>query len=104
MSVTPIPQVMASLGLLERVAYEVQTQPETQSAAAQATIVHTLKQENSQVQKAAAGKKGQKIRPDEEKEQARQHMQQQTHNHKKQSTPTSRTNNPWSGNVLNVQI
>ncbi len=103
MSITPIPQAMASLGLLERVAYEVQTQPETQAAAAQAYAVHTLKQENAQVKKTEAGQNGQKISPDAEEKQAFQQPKRQARGKSKNAAAQSPAA-PWSGNLLNVRI
>ena len=103
MSVTPIPQVMASLGNLERIAYEVQTQPETQAAAAQANVTHTLKQESGPIKKTEAGQEGQKIRPDDEKERSRRQPQQRARG-KNENKPAPQPDNPWSGNLLNVQI
>lgn len=103
MSVTPIPQVMASLGLLERVAYEVQTQPETQSAAAQANVLQTLKQEHDQVKKTEASQEGQKVSPDAKKEQGRRETRKNAHS-RSGNKPAPQPDNPWSGNLLNVQI
>ena len=103
MSITPIPQAMASLGLLERVAYEVQTQPETQAAAAQEYAVHTLKQENAQVRKTEAGQDGQKISPDDGEEQAFQRPKRQARGKSKNAAAQSPAA-PWSGNLLNVRI
>ena len=103
MSVTPIPQVMASLGLLERVAYEVQTQPETQAAAAQANVTQTLKQEHDQLKKTESSQEGQKVSSDAKKEQERREPRKNARSRSRNKL-APQSDNPWSGNLLNVQI
>lgn len=104
MAITPMPQVLASLGLLERVAYEAQTQPELVSQAAQETAVHTLKQESDQIEKTETSQEGEKVSLDGGREENAGRGRKRKRARAKKKEPAPNAQNPWSGNILNVRI
>lgn len=101
--------ILAQVGQAERIAQEIQTQPEVQRQMAQQMAPELLRQQNAQVPVAEKGQGSKQIRGRKDGKGQPQGQQQR----KRKSAPPAQDEEPdpgheaspsWSGNIVNIKV
>jgi hypothetical protein len=102
-----VPISIAPIGIIEKVAHDVQVSPTAQQTAAQQKAVDDLRQEQKQVQKTEKGDTIFKVGDEPEEERKQRRKDAHAKGKEEQAAPEEKPDGPprpWAGHLLDVKI